>query len=232
MTDDYWRTHVQLDVVVFDVNDTLLDLTALDPLFERDLGSAMLRKMWFGEMLVTAMTLNHIGRYESFSDIGRACLATTAARAGVRLPSSATEEILQGMRTLPPHPDVVPALKKLVAGGVTLATLTNSPPETAEAQLEHAGLTAYFGECITVADAGFLKPTYEVYAAAERRLTMPASALTLVAAHTWDLAAAAHAGWQTAFVNRGNQVPHPLFPSPDIVDHDLAAIAERITTQT
>lgn len=220
---------MEIDAVVFDVNETLLDLAALDPLFERHLGSAALRKPWFSEMLVTAMTLNHIGRYETFAEIGRACLATTAARAGLKLEHSATDAVLQGMRTLPPHPDVIPALEDLGAAGARLATLTNSPPDTAAAQLEHAGVSKYFTEQITVAEAGRLKPAREVYAVAERRLGVPAAKLLLVAAHTWDLAGAAHAGWRTALVVRGRQVPHPLYPAPDVVGADLETIAARIT---
>lgn len=38
-------------VVAFDVNETLLDLLALDDTFERLLGSASQRAAWFAQML-------------------------------------------------------------------------------------------------------------------------------------------------------------------------------------
>lgn len=219
------------DTVVFDVNETLLDLAALDPLFERHLGAAGLRRAWFAEMLITAMTLNHTGRYESFADIGRACLATTAAHADKCLSGEAIEEILDAMRTLPPHRDVSPALERLSAAGFVLAALTNSPPPTAQAQLEHAGLHHYFAETITVAEAGRLKPAREVYADAAKRLGNTPDELVLAAAHTWDLAGAATAGWRTAFVVRGGQIPHPLYPAPDLVGTDLEALTTKIIDQ-
>ncbi|MGH8274024.1 MAG: haloacid dehalogenase type II [Gammaproteobacteria bacterium] len=219
------------NTVVFDVNETLLDLAALDPLFEHHLGAAGLRRAWFAEMLITAMTLNHISRYESFAEIGRACLATTAAKAGKRLPRETVEEILDAMRMLSPHPDVVPAFERLAAAGFRLVALTNSPPETAQAQLEHAGLGDYFMKLLTVADAGRLKPARAVYAAAAERLGKAPGELMLVAAHTWDLAGAAASGWATAFVARGGQVPHPLYPLPDLVCTDLQAVATMIVDQ-
>lgn len=219
---------MEINTVVFDVNETLLDLAALDSLFEHHLGSAALRKPWFGEMLVTAMTLNHIGCYETFTDIGRACLATTAARAGVALNGAAVSAVLDGMRSLPPHADVIPALERLRAADFRLATLTNSPPEAARAQLEHAGIATYFADQMTVAEAGVLKPAGEVYEAAAGRLGVPTHQLLLVAAHTWDLAGAAHAGWRTAFVARGHQIPHPLFPAPALVSADLDVMASGI----
>lgn len=215
-----------IDTLVFDVNETLLNLAALDPLFERHLGSAAQRKAWFADMLVNAMTLNHIDHYASFAEIGRACLATTAAKAGQHLPDEAISEILQAMRSLPPHPDVVPAFEQLAAAGFRLVALTNSPPETAQAQLEHAGLRDYFTEVMTVAEAGRLKPAREVYEAASHRLGKPPGELSMVAAHTWDLAGAAACGWRTAFVARGHQIPYPLYPKPDSIGKDLSAIAD------
>ena len=41
-------------VLVFDVNETLLDLTALDPEFERAFGTASARVQWFQAMLSSA----------------------------------------------------------------------------------------------------------------------------------------------------------------------------------
>ena len=41
-------------IIVFDVNETLLDLAALDPYFERAFGDVAARKEWFARMLRTA----------------------------------------------------------------------------------------------------------------------------------------------------------------------------------
>lgn len=222
---------MKLNAVVFDVNETLLDLAALDRLFERHLGSATWRGAWFSEMLITAMTLNHIGRYERFSDIGRACLATTAARAGTTMTGTAIDEILHGMRTLPAHPDVIPGLERLCAAGVNLVTLTNSPPDVAQEQLDNAGLTDYFADHITVQESRHLKPAREVYAAAEKRLSVPPSTLMLAAAHTWDIAGASNAGWQTAFLARGHQVTHPLYPKPTLTASNVSEAAGKIVAK-
>ena len=40
--------------IVFDVNETLLDLRALDPVFERAFGDSSARREWFGQMLQSA----------------------------------------------------------------------------------------------------------------------------------------------------------------------------------
>jgi hypothetical protein len=41
-------------ICVFDVNETLLDLTALDPPFEAAFGRSAVRREWFGQMLQSA----------------------------------------------------------------------------------------------------------------------------------------------------------------------------------
>ena len=40
-----------IEVIAFDVNETLLDLSSLDEAFEEVLGSAELRPLWFAQML-------------------------------------------------------------------------------------------------------------------------------------------------------------------------------------
>ena len=65
-------------------------------------------------------------RYRNFDEIGAACLRMVARNHGVDLDEDAAESCLAPMRSLPPHPDVVPALERLRDAGFRLATLTNS----------------------------------------------------------------------------------------------------------
>jgi 2-haloacid dehalogenase len=72
-------------VQVFDVNETLLDLSGLDPLFERVFGDAGLRRVWFQQMIQSALVATVTGVYHQFGEIGAAALAMTAEQAGVEL---------------------------------------------------------------------------------------------------------------------------------------------------
>ena len=72
-------------VCVFDVNETLLDLRALDPLFERAFGDAGVRRSWFQQVLQSAFLATITGAYSDFGAIGAAALEMTAEREGVRL---------------------------------------------------------------------------------------------------------------------------------------------------
>ena len=65
--------------VVFDVNETLLDLGALDPLFLVWFGDRAARKAWFALTLHLAMTLAATRAYRGFGDIGVAALRRAGA---------------------------------------------------------------------------------------------------------------------------------------------------------
>lgn len=67
-------------VCVFDVNETLLDLRALDPMFEQAFGDPGVRHEWFQQVIHLAMVVTITGSYVPFAQIGDAALTMTAAR--------------------------------------------------------------------------------------------------------------------------------------------------------
>ncbi|MFL5694515.1 MAG: HAD family hydrolase, partial [Ktedonobacteraceae bacterium] len=132
------------DVCVFDVNETLLDLRALDAHFERAFGDASVRQAWFTQLLQSAFVSTITADYKDFGTIGAAALDMLATRRGVTLTQQDRTSILQGMRKLPPHPDVRDGLERLRSAGLRLVTLTNSTEQVAQEQMKNAGLNEYF----------------------------------------------------------------------------------------
>jgi 2-haloacid dehalogenase len=215
-------------VCVFDVNETLLDLAALDGEFERVFGDRGVRVAWFGQLLQSAMVSTITGRYTDFGSVGRAALEMTAAKLGVELSDDDREAVVGGMTRLPAHPEVPGALRRLGEGGLRLAALTNSTERVARAQLEHAGLIGAF-EAVLSADAvRRLKPAPEPYRMAADRLGVDPGEVLLVAAHAWDVAGALRAGCQAAFVARPGKVLDPLADRPGLVVADLDELADRL----
>lgn len=215
-------------VIVFDVNETLLDLTALDPHFERAFGASSVRQHWFAQVLQSALVTTVVGDYVDFGAIGAAALEVTAARRGVSLPAGERSVILDGMLALPPHPEVYESLARLRAAGLRLATLTNSTAEAAGAQLTNAGLIDFFDSVLSVDAVRQFKPAAATYRMAAQELGVAASELLLVAAHDWDVAGALRAGWSAAFVARPGKTLGPLSQQPDIVGRDLREVVDRI----
>ena len=215
-------------VCVFDVNETLLDLGALDPHFERAFGDAGVRRAWFSQLLQSAFLATITGAYSDFGTIGGAALEMVAERQGVDLSDEDKQEILGGMRELPPHPEVVESLDLLRDAGLRLATLTNSTQQVAEAQMSNSGLRDYFEQILSADTVGRLKPAPEPYRMAAQSLGVEVERIRLGAAHAWDVAGALRAGCAAAFVARPGMVLDPLVERPDVVGADLRVVADRI----
>ncbi|MDQ3964970.1 MAG: haloacid dehalogenase type II [Actinomycetota bacterium] len=215
-------------VCVFDVNETLLDLGALDPHFERIFGDASVRQAWFGQFLASWLTLTVIGDYWAFGTIGGTALEMVAKRQGVNLSDEDKQQILSGMQELPPHPEVDESLSRLREAGIRLAALTNSTQQVADAQIKNAGLQGHFEQVLSADTVKRLKPAPEPYRMAADSLGVELSEVRLVAAHAWDVAGAIRAGCAAAFVARPGMVLNPLVERPDVVGADLQEVADRI----
>ena len=218
-------------VCVFDVNETLLDLGALDPRFEEAFGETpgeAVRKEWFGQLLTSWLTATVTGVYHDFGELGISALDMVAARRNVDLPDETRKRIVGGVRELPPHPEVEDALVRLRFSGLRLAALTNSTAEVAGRQLSGAGLSGYFEEILSADEVSRLKPAPEPYRMAAERLGTGTDGIRLIAAHAWDVAGAMRAGCAAAFVARPGAVLDPLAPTPDVVGSDLSETADRI----
>jgi 2-haloacid dehalogenase len=215
-------------VTAFDVNETLLDLTALDSLFERVFGDSSLRPLWFAQMLQLAFVGIITSRYVDFTAAQHAALRMIAQRRATELSDEDADQIVDRMRMLPAHPEVRDALLKLRESGARMCTLTNSPLDVVEAQLEFAGIRDCFDEVISADEVKRLKPAREPYQLVAERMATEIGDVRLVAAHAWDIAGALAAGCSAAFIARPGLIASPLGPSADIVGADLTEVVDQI----
>lgn len=216
-------------VIVFDVNETLLDMAALDATFGRIVGvsaASETRKKWFKQVLELFLTGVAVGRHRPFAQLTDDALRMVAAQAG----SEATEDqramLKAGLGELPVHPDVEAGLARLKAGGFAIAALTNSGRDAATRLLKRAGLLDRFDKVLSAEDVERHKPAPEAYQHAARSLGVELKDIVLVAAHSWDVAGALAAGCRAAFVARPGQVLSPGVPTPQFQGRNIAAVAE------
>jgi 2-haloacid dehalogenase len=215
-------------VCVFDVNETLLDLGALDPHFERIFGDASTRQAWFGQFLALWLTEMVTGEYKDFGTIGGGALEMVAERQGVDLSEEDKQQILGGMQELPPHSEVEENLSRLRDAGIRLAALTNSTQQVADAQIDNSGLREYFEQVLSADAVERLKLAPEPYRMAAGSLGVEVGQVRLVAAHAWDVVGAMRAGCAAAFVARPGMILNPLAKRPDVVGSDLREVADQI----
>jgi 2-haloacid dehalogenase len=220
----------KLPKIVFDVNETLLDLETMTPIFERIFGEKLAMRLWFANLILYSEALTLAGVYVPFTEISAAVLQMLADTRGIKITKDDKRELTEKFSVMPPYPEVTGALKKLRAAGFRLFTLTNNLVEVQRRQLEHAGIVDQFDQRFSV-DAQEVrrhKPAPEVYAYVQKHLGVPVSDLFLVASHAWDTLGAVAAGWGAALIKRPGNELLSVGPQPTIVGADLEDVAGQI----
>jgi 2-haloacid dehalogenase len=216
-------------VLFFDVNETLLDLTAMKESVALSLGGRDdLLALWFTTLLHYSLVETTAGQYHNFDVIGAAALRMVARNYGILLSEKEASAAIAPMRSLPPHEDVVAALASLRDAGFRMATLTNSSKSMVKSQMGKAGLSEFFETLLSVESVRQFKPKTEVYRWGADQMGLQAEDCMLIAAHGWDVAGALWAGCRAAFVARQGAQLYPLAPDPEIVEPDLMRVAEKL----
>lgn len=218
-------------VIVFDMNETLLDLSALDPTFARMFGEAAgaeLRERWFSTVLMLFLTATITDEYRSFDKLTVDALAMLAAQQGRPVSAEDRAALKGAMATIPAHADVRPGLMRLKHAGFRLAVLSNSTAVSAETLLTNAHIRDLF-EAVLSADAvRRFKPAREAYEYAAQTLGAGMGDVLLVAAHAWDVAGATAAGCLAGFVARSGKVLSPGVTAPQFESRELVTLADAI----
>lgn len=217
-------------IIVFDVNETLLDITTLDPLFDRVFGNPAVMREWFAQLILYSQTMTLSGLYTPFGELGVGVLHMLAAIHGVTVGEREVDELKQRMGTMPAHADAVPALTRLRDAGFRLVTLTNSALTPSPTTLERAGISEFFEQSFSVAAVRRFKPAPETYRHVAQELGVKTSDLCLVACHLWDTIGAQAAGCLAVLVTRPHNafLPAAEVPAPDIAAAELIDLADQI----
>jgi 2-haloacid dehalogenase len=217
-----------LPLIVFDVNETLLDLRTMEPTFERLFGDRDEMRLWFANLVMYSLALTAAGSYAPFTEIGSAVMDMLAATRGVKIGDADRRELTDRFSTMPPYPEVPGALRKLREAGFRLFTLTNNLVEVQSRQLTQGGIADFFERCFSVDSVKAYKPFRQTYGHVEKELKVAPSQLCMVACHTWDTLGAAAAGWEAALIKRvGNDLLR-VGPQPQIVGDDLDEVADQL----
>ena len=214
-----------MPTVLFDVNETLLDLGPARSLLAERFDGSIDASDWFAELLRLSFVSSVTDTYAPFTVLAGHALTTVATRSGHTVTTDDRTAVGDVLRTLPAHADVTAGLGTLADNGIRIAALTNSPLATARAQLDSAGIAGYFDRIMSVDMVERFKPHRSVYEAACREMGVVPPDATMVAAHDWDVAGAMTAGLTGVFVARPNQTWSPAFDQPDAVVADITEAA-------
>ncbi len=141
-----------LPLIVFDVNETLLDLTTMEPTFERIFHDKGAMRFWFANLIMYSAALTVAGCYVPFTDIGSAVMKMLADTRGIKIQDADKKELVEKFSTMPPYPEVPAALRKLRAAEAArsraVSALSHRLPYMGHPRRRRRGL----GGCLDQAD--------------------------------------------------------------------------------
>ncbi|SMY32969.1 haloacid dehalogenase type II [Photobacterium andalusiense] len=201
-------------VILFDINETVLNLGTLQSRFQATFGREDALSLWFSKLLHLSTVCITTMVKSDFAELARITLDTIAASYKVQLTEDKRTELVGAFSNLAAYADVKPALSKLRQHGFKVAALSNSSLTLITTQIENAQLTDYFDEIISVEETGSFKPDPVVYEFAAQKLHQPKEQLCLVATHDWDTHGALSAGLSAAYIDRTGVPYNPLYLKP------------------
>lgn len=216
-------TRPRPDVVAFDVNETLLDLAPVRAAMVEAGQPESLLPTVFARTLLTGFAAMAVGSWCRFRDAFDAALTQASD-----LSAAQRETVLEGFGELAPHPDVEPALRRLVEAGFRVVTLSHGSPGVAEAGLERGGISALVERSLSSEDIRAWKPSREAYLWAAGSCGVAPDRMALVASHGWDVLGAQRAGLTGAWFPRSERTYPAVYEAPHLSAPDLAGVVDAL----
>lgn len=218
---------LRLHSVVFDVNETLVDLSGLRQVFDNLELPAYSLEWWFAALLRDGMALAASGEFGSFASLAGAALDEITVSSGRRASPGAVTSLLGAFSELSLHADVASAFERLAELEVPILALTNGSAATTRGFFERAGLDSLV-VVHSVEAVKLWKPRPEAYRYLAQEVGVEPRRLAMVAAHPWDLHGASKVGYSTAWVNRDRRLFPDVFHPPDVEANTLGDVVERL----
>lgn len=198
--------------VLFDVFGTLVDTSSVSQRAEELFpgNGAALANLWREKQLVYTRLRGLGGRYINFTGLTEDALMCAADTLRLPLDAASRGALMHEFTQLKTFSDVLPALKRMRATGVTMGVLSNGDAALLEDVVRAAELSDYLDLILSADQVQNYKPAPAVYDMGPQTLKHPSSELLFVSANAWDAVGAAWAGYQSVWVNRTDMAPERL----------------------
>ena len=203
---------------VFDAYGTLFDVHSAVARLRSRVGAQAdaLSQLWRAKQLEYTWLRALMGRHADFWQVTGDALDYALARTGVE--PALREPLMQAYLALDAYPEVPEVLRRLRAGGLRTAILSNGAPGMLAAGAESAGIDGLLDAILSVEDVGIFKPHPEVYQLAVDRLALRPGEIAFQSSNAWDVNGAATFGLRAVWINRLGMPPERL---PGAAEHEL-----------
>ncbi|MGA2353087.1 MAG: haloacid dehalogenase type II [Terriglobales bacterium] len=216
-----------IEVCVFDAYGTLFDVNSAARAAQDSLGEKWqpLAELWRAKQLQYTWLRSLGARHADFWQVTGDAL--DFALATLRINDTALRDrLMDSYRTLGAYPEVPDMLRRLKAGGMKLAILSNGSPAMLEAAAANAGIADLLDASLSVEEVKIYKPHPSVYQLACSRFNLPADRICFLSSNGWDAYSAKAFGFRVLWCNRFGQAPERIPETPDAQITTLAEVPD------
>jgi len=216
-------------IIIFDVNETLLNLIPLKEEVNAALENEMGFEVWFPKLLHYSLVETSTGNYSDFSEIAAATFKMISGKFEKEFSDEEIKIILSEITKLQAYPDVKPGLEQLKNAGFKLIAFSNGKPDVLKAQLKYAEIDSFFYGIHSVEEIKKYKPNLASYQFILNKYKISPQNALMVAAHAWDILGAQRANLKTCFVKRPGKSLYELAKDPDFSVSEITSILDEIS---
>jgi 2-haloacid dehalogenase len=211
-----------IEACVFDAYGTLFDFNSAAARCRDALGGKAeeLSAMWRMKQINYTWLRGLMGKHADFWQVTGDALDFCLETMGIEN-AALRDRLMDCYLNIDAFPEVVGVLKRLKAGGVKTAILSNGTPRMLEAAVKHTGTADLFDAVLSVEEVGVFKPHPSVYRLCVDRLDVPAERISFQSSNAWDAVAAGTFGMKVVWINRYGQRRERLTAVPDVEGRTL-----------
>jgi 2-haloacid dehalogenase len=213
-----------LPVCVFDAYGTLFDVHSAVAAHRATVGAKAdaVSALWRQKQIEYSWLRSLMGAHADFWQLTQDALDYAMQTHGIS-GGALRGQLLSAYRTLRAYPDAPACLQALRDRGRRLGILSNGSPDMLADAVSSAGLDGMFEAVLSVESVGVFKTHPRVYALVPERFNVAPQNVCFVSSNAWDVAGAAHFGFQVVWINRLSQPPENL---PGRAMAEISSLAE------
>jgi 2-haloacid dehalogenase len=213
-----------VEACVFDAYGTLFDVNSAARNAEDWLGDKWqpLAELWRAKQLQYTWLRSLTGRHADFWQVTGDALDFAMSTLQIEDPPLRSR-LMDLYMVLGAYPEVRDTLKRLKAGGMKLAILSNGSPAMLAAAAANADIAELLDAVLSVEEVKVYKPHPSVYGLVCGRLNVVAARVCFLSSNGWDAYSAKAFGFRTLWCNRFGQAPERI---PETPDAQIATLAE------
>jgi 2-haloacid dehalogenase len=218
-----------IEACVFDAYGTLFDVSSVARGAQDALGDRWqeLSDLWRTKQLQYTWLRGLAGHHADFWQVTGDALDFAMTTLGLDDPAL-RQRLVQLYLEISTYPEVPETLRRLKAGGMKLAILSNGSPEMLAAAATNAGIAELFDAILSVEEVGVYKPHPSVYGLAATRLRVRPQNACFLSSNSWDAYSAKAFGYRVLWCNRFGQAAERIPATPDGELRDLSGLPVRV----